>query len=116
VLREVAQAMFADRFDSNDGHAPVAPAQGYAQMLAPLGEVSVWGTDYIQRLAPVETGHPVHHFTQPTIMRPFAEKLNAAEMECFIASYEDALNGHYPSQKDGSVLFSFERVFIRLMV
>jgi len=116
ALRDVAQSLFADRFDFADWRAPVAPPQTYAQMLAPLGEVSVWETDYIQRLAPVETGHPVRHFTQSTALRPFAEKLSAAELECFLPSYEEALYGHYPPEKNGSVLFSFKRMFFTLTV
>lgn len=116
LLRELAQGMFADRFDFTHWQAPVAPPQDYARMLAPLGEVSAWETDYIQRLGRVETGHPVRHFTQSTVMRPFADKLNASELECYIAAYEDALNGHYPLEKDGSALFPFKRVFFTLQL
>ena len=53
ALRDVAQPLFPDRFDFAGWQAPVALPQAYAQMLAPLGAVSVWETDYIQRLAPV---------------------------------------------------------------
>lgn len=116
ALRDVAQSLFPDRFDSTGWSAPVASPQSYAQMLAPMGEVSVWQTDYIQRLALAQTGHPVRHFTQSTAMRPIVEKLNEAELECFIAAYEAALAGHYPPEKDGSVLFPFKRVFFTLVV
>lgn len=116
LLREVAQDMFADRFDFTGWQPPVAPPQDYAKMLASLGEVSAWETDYIQRLAPVETGHPVRHFTESTVLRPFADKLSEAELECYITAYEAALAGHYPPQIDGSVLFPFKRVFFTLTV
>ena len=116
ALRDVAQSLFPDRFDFTGWQAPVAPPQAYAQMLGPFGEASVWETDYIQRLAPVETGHPVRHFTQSTAMRPIAEKLDDTEMEYFIASYEEVLTGHYPPESDGSVLFPFKRVFFTLVV
>lgn len=116
ILRDVAQDMFADRFDFTDWQAPVAPPQTYAQMLAPLGEASAWETDYIQRLAAVDAGHPVRHFTQSTVLRPFADKLNVIELACFIAAYDAALNGAYPPQKDGTVLFPFKRVFFTLAV
>ncbi len=116
ALRDVAQSLFPDRFDYTEWSAPVAPPESYARMLARLGEVSVWETDYIQRLTPVETGHPVRHFTQATAMRPIAEKLNGAELECFVAAYEEALTGHYPPEKDGSILFPFKRVFFTLVV
>jgi len=116
ALRDVAQSLFPDRFDFAGWQAPVAPPQAYARMLAPLGEASVWETDYIQRLAPVDAGHPVRHFTQSTAMRPVAEKLNDAELEYFISTYEEALTGTYPPENDGSVLFPFKRVFFTLLV
>ena len=85
-------------------------------MLAPMGEANVWETDYVQRLAPVQEGHPVRHFTQSTAMRPIVNKLDEAELKCFISTYEEALNGHYPPENDGSVLFPFKRVFFTLVV
>ncbi len=116
ALRDVAQSLFPDRFDYSTWSAPVASPQAYAQMLAPLGEVNVWETDYIQRLAPAQIGHPVRHFTQSTAMRPMVEKLNEAQRESFITAYEAALTGTYPPENDGSVLFPFKRVFFTLVV
>lgn len=116
ALRDVAQELFPDRFDFSDWQTPVATPQAYAQMLASLGTVNVWETDYIQRLAPVETGHPVRHFTQSTALRPFADKLNAAELECFISTYEAVLSGSYPLLNDGGALFPFKRLFFTLAV
>jgi len=116
ALRDVASALFPDRFDFSNYVPPVAPPQHYAKMLAPMGMVSVWETDYIQRLAPVDQGHPVRHFTQSTAMRPIAEKLTTDELECFISAYEEALTAHYPPENDGSVLFPFKRLFFTLVV
>ena len=115
-LRNVAQSLFPDRFDYSGWVPPVAPPQDYAKMLAPMGEANVWETDYVQRLAPVQEGHPVRHFTQSTAMRPIVNKLDEAELKCFISTYEEALNGHYPPENDGSVLFPFKRVFFTLVV
>lgn len=120
ALRDVAQSLFPDRFDFAGWQAPVALPQAYAQMLAPLGAVSVWKADYIQRLAPVETGHEtghtVRHFTQSTAMRPIIEKLDEVERESFITAYEAVLTGFYPLENDGSILFPFKRVFFTLLV
>ncbi len=116
ALRDVAQSLFPDRFDYTEWATPVAAPETYAQMLALLGEVSVWETEYIQRLAPAQTGHPVRHFTQSTAMRPIVEKLDEAEQQCFITAYEQALTGYYPPENDGSVLFPFKRVFFTLVV
>ena len=116
ALRDVASELFPDRFDFTNWQAPVAVPQTYARLLAPLGDGSVWETDYVQRLAPVDEGHPVRHFTQSTALRPIAEKLNEAELQQFIAAYEQALAQYYPPEKDGSVLFPFKRVFFTLVV
>ncbi len=116
VLRDVAAAMFPGRFDYSNYAPPVAPPQHYAQMLDPMGKVSLWETDYIQRLAPVDTGHPVRHFTQSTAMRPIAEKLDESELDQYVSAYDSALADHYPLLQDGSVLFPFKRLFFTLIV
>ena len=85
-------------------------------MLAPLGQVTAWETDYVQRLDPAEQGHPVRRFTESTAMRPFAARLDAAELARFVAAYDEALAAAYPLQQDGSALFPFRRVFLILGV
>ena len=115
-LRDIAQAMFPDRFDFTGWQAPVAPATAYWRMLAPLGQVDAWEIDYVQRLEPVENGHPVRRFTESTAMRPFLDRLLAEEAEAFAARYEAALASAYPSEPDGSVLFPFRRLFFVLQV
>ena len=116
ALRDVASALFPDRFDFSTYAPPVTTPQVYAQMLASLGAVSVWETDYIQRLAPVDRGHPVRHFTQSTAMRPIAEKLDEKELIQFVSTYDATLADHYPPEQDGTVLFPFKRLFFTLAV
>lgn len=116
LMRRIAPQLFPDRFDFSAWAPPVATPAAYARLLAPLGAVSVWETEYIQRLDPVETGHPVRHFTESTALRPFAEKLDEAEQARFVAAYEAALAAEYPVEADGSVLFPFRRVFFVLTV
>ncbi|MEZ5756383.1 MAG: methyltransferase domain-containing protein [Paracoccaceae bacterium] len=115
-LRDIAAAMFPDRFDFSQWRPPVERAEAYWAMLAPLGQVTAWETDYVQRLDPAEDGHPVRRFTESTVMRPFAERMEAAELARFVAAYEEALAAAYPLQQDGSVLFPFRRVFLILGV
>ena len=110
-LRDIAAAMFPDRFDFTGWEAPVASALHYAEMLSPFGAVSVWETSYIQPLDPVTDGHPVRHFTESTAMRPFADKLTPQEWYGFVRAYEEALTSAYPPRADGSVLFPFHRIF-----
>jgi len=115
-LRDIAGAMFPDRFDFAGWQAPVAPAEVYHAMLAGLGTVEAWETEYVQRLEPSVEGHPVRCFTESTAMRPFRERLDEAEAARFVAAYEEALAVAYPLTEDGSVLFPFRRVFLTLRV
>ena len=115
-LRDIAGAMFPERFDFAGWQAPVATASEYHALLSGLGTVEAWETDYVQRLEPVADGHPVRRFTESTAMRPFLEKLDGAEAERFVAAYEEALAAAYPVAEDGSVLFPFRRVFFTLRV
>lgn len=115
-LRDIAAAMFPERFDFAGWQAPVATAAEYQAMLSRLGAVEAWETDYVQRLEPVADGHPVRSFTESTAMRPFLERLTEAEAARFVAAYEEALAAAYPAGEDGAVLFPFRRVFFTLRV
>ncbi len=115
-LRDFASDMFPDRFTLTDWTAPVATPVEYHRLLSPLGSVDVWETEFIQRLAPVESGHPVRRFTESTAMRPYLDKLSAAEADGFVRRYEQALAAAYPTETDGSVLFPFRRIFFTLTV
>ena len=115
ALRAVASGLFPDRFDFTHWRPQVAEPAAYQRMLAPFGAVTVWETEYLQRLAPVSEGHPVRHFTQSTAMRPFLEKLDMDEQAEFIGAYECALAESYPTEADGSVLFPFRRLFFTLV-
>ena len=114
ALREVSAALFPDRFDYSDWHPQVAAPEVYARMLAPFGTVSVWQSEYLQRLPAAHGAHPVRLFTESTAMRPITEKLDPAEAARFIAVYEDALASDFPAEADGSVLFPFRRLFFVL--
>lgn len=116
LLRQIAPEMYPDRFDFSHWQPPVAPPQDYVRMLSALGAVTVWETEYMQRLEPVAEGHPVRHFTQSTAMRPFADKLSEAELAAFITEYDLELAQAYPAEPDGSVIFPFRRVFFVLTV
>lgn len=113
-LRDIAQMMFPDRFDFHGWQPPVVPAADYWALLAPLGRVTAWETDYVQRLDPAPEGHPVRAFTGSTAMRPFLEKLTAPEAAAFCAAYDQALGSAYPLLADGAALMPFRRVFLVL--
>jgi trans-aconitate 2-methyltransferase len=114
LLRDTAARLFPDRFDFSTWQPQVSEPAFYARLLAPLGAVNVWVTEYLQRLDPVADGHPIRHFTQSTAMRPIAEKLTGDEQAAFVEEYDAALQTAYPSDPDGSVLFGFRRLFFVL--
>jgi len=113
-LRDIAADMFPDRFALAGWQPRVMAPLDYVRLLAPLGHVDAWETDYIQRLGPAEGAHPVRRFTEATAMRPFLDRLEPAERAAFVARYEEALASAYPAETDGSVLFPFRRLFLIL--
>lgn len=115
-LRDIAGAMFPDRFDFSKDTSPCGKAEEYYAALSALGAVEAWETEYIQRLEPVADMHPVRAFTESTAMRPIADKLSPSELATFAAAYEASLSAAYPLQGDGAVLFPFKRVFFTLKV
>lgn len=115
-LRDIAASMFPDRFDFCHYTPPVHPAQVYWQMLAPLGAVEAWETEYVQRLEPATGAHPVRRFTESTAMRPFLDKLTPEECADFAAAYDASLAAAYPLMPDGAALMPFHRVFLTLRI
>ncbi len=113
-LRDIAQAMFPDRFDFTGYRPPVAAPAEYWALLAPLGALTVWETEYLQPLGPEAEGHPVRAFTASTAMRPFLDRLAAEEAARFTARYDEALDSAYPRLEDGGALFPFRRLFLIL--
>jgi trans-aconitate 2-methyltransferase len=113
-LRDIAQAMFPGRFSYHGWHAPVVPAADYWRMLAPLGRVNAWESEYVQRLEAVAEGHPVRAFTGSTAMRPFLDRLTETEAAAFCAAYDQALAAAYPLMADGAALMPFRRCFFVL--
>lgn len=113
-LRDFAADMFPDRFDLAHWEPPVLAPVEYHRLLSPLGSVDVWETDYVQRLLPAGDAHPVRRFTEATALRPYLDRMSAAEQAAFTRRYDAALEAAYPAEPDGSVLFPFRRVFFVL--
>lgn len=114
-IRDIAASLFADRF-ADMPESPVHAAVKYWEMLAPLGKVMAWESEYVQRLDPQEEGHPVRAFTQSTALRPVLAKLSAVEAAAFLKAYDAALGAAYPLMSDGAALLPFRRVFFTLSV
>src|SRR5690606_569872 len=111
-LRDIAQAMFPVRFDFTGYRPPVAAPAEYWALLAPLGALTVWETEYLQPLGPEPEGHPVRAFTASIAMHPFLDRLTSEEAARFTARYDEALDSAYPRLEDGGALFPFRRLFL----
>ncbi len=114
LLREIAARDFPNLFDFTHWQPQVSNPAFYAEALAGLGRLSLWQTEYHQRLDPQPQGHPVRHFSASTAMRPFLKKLDDQQAASFTAACDAALEPAYPRQPDGSVIYPFRRLFFVL--
>ncbi|MEZ5796168.1 MAG: methyltransferase domain-containing protein [Paracoccaceae bacterium] len=113
-LRDIAQSMYPDRFDFTGYQPPVAAPSEYWAMLAPLGALSIWESEYLQHLAAEPQGHPVRAFTASTAMRPLLDRMTPDEARRFTDRYDEALEAAYPRLADNGALFPFRRLFLIL--
>jgi trans-aconitate 2-methyltransferase len=111
----LAEELFPGRVDPQQGPGVLRPAE-YHRLLSPLGELSLWETEYYQQLDACEDGHPVRRFTETTYARPILAALTAAEQTRLITAYEAVMDKVYPAAADGTVLFPFRRMFFTLTV
>ncbi|WP_420854817.1 methyltransferase domain-containing protein [Salipiger pentaromativorans] len=109
----LADELFPGRVDHAAIPSVLLPAE-YHRLLRPLGQVSLWETEYYQELAPDGSGHPVRRFTEATFGRPVLEPLSEAEQARLIAAYEEVIGSAYPTLASGHVLFPFRRLFFTL--
>jgi trans-aconitate 2-methyltransferase len=110
LLGEIAQTLSARHGDH--GLHNVLGLAAYHRMLAPLGAVSLWQTDFLQILPAAAHGHPVRLFTQSTAMRPYLAALPQPLHKAFVDGYDKALEAAYPTEPDGTVLYPFRRLFV----
>lgn len=109
----LAEELFPGRIDPDQGPGVLRPAE-YHRLLSPLGELSLWETEYYQQLDACEDGHPVRRFTETTYARPILAALDEGEQARLIAAYEGVMDKVYPAAPDGTVLFPFRRMFFTL--
>jgi trans-aconitate 2-methyltransferase len=111
LMREVAtEGPWAAKFAMPIAREPIPPAQAYYDRLKPLAErVEVWRTTYHHALADVSE---IVEWVRGTGLRPYLDRLDAAERPAYLARYEAALAKAYPAGVDGRVLFRFPRLFL----
>lgn len=109
----MAEEMFPGAVDPATIPGVLLPAE-YHRMLSPIGNVTLWETEYYQELTPEGDGHPVRRFTESTFARPVLNVLQPDQQARLIAAYEAVVGSAYPTGANGRVLFPFRRLFFTL--
>lgn len=113
LWHDLVERHFPGHFDPSTSPGILEPAD-YFNLLAPLGELSLWETEYYQQLPPEPEAHPVRLFTSSTFARPVLDALPSEAAAELCRLYDDAVRHIYPLRADGSVLFPFRRLFFVL--
>jgi trans-aconitate 2-methyltransferase len=114
LWHQLSESLWPARFDWSGWAPHVLAPEDYVSILSPLGDLSLWRSEYFQILPAERAAHPVRQFTQSTFARPVLDALSAAEQAQICAAYDAAAGAEYPLRADGSVLFPFRRLFFTL--
>jgi trans-aconitate 2-methyltransferase len=110
LMREVSvNGPWAEK-TANVQREPMHAAEWYYALLKPhCSQLDIWRTTYYHSLSGIDA---IIEWVKGTGLRPFLAPLDTDETEKFLASYRRAIAQAYPTQKDGSVLLPFPRLFI----
>jgi trans-aconitate 2-methyltransferase len=79
-------------------------------LLTPLTQhLQIWRTTYVHVL---DSHEAIAKMLSTTGLKPFLDPLAETERRAFLASYIERLAQHYPTARDGRVLFRFPRLFV----
>jgi trans-aconitate 2-methyltransferase len=110
ILAAAAAGPWRDRLAPLLRPSPVAPAERYYALLAPLARrLDIWETTYLQVL---EGDNPVVEFTKGSALKPLLDALDSDMRFGFEAAYRGLIAAAYPAEADGRTLFPFRRLFI----
>lgn len=109
--RHVAlRGAWANRLAEVAERLPVAEPAAYFDLLAPAAsDVQLWHTEYFHAFDDAEA---VVQWTLGSALRPYLERLDAAERETFLAAYREGIAAAYPARPSGGVLMGFRRLFL----
>lgn len=112
AMREVAalSPWSAAIGDPNALRSAVLPLVAYYDLLAPMAQqVDVWHTVYQH---PMQSPAAIVEWVSGTGLRPFVDRLPAAQQPGYLAEYERRIAAAYPPRADGKLLLAFPRLFI----
>ncbi len=96
--------------DAHQYDPGLARPEGHARALMDIGaRVDVWSTEYLHVL---EGPDPVFRWMSGTGLRPFLDRLEAAERDAFAEAARARLASAYPPDAGGRTLFPFRRLFV----
>lgn len=106
LMRQVA----AELGNPDSGREALLPAQQYYDLLAQSGcTVDIWRTTYFHVMPSAQA---IIEWLSSTGLRPYLANLDAIKQEVFLKRYHQLLKQAYATQKDGSILLLFPRLFI----
>lgn len=110
LIRAVAEAgSWATKLRNvRDWWNVLAPEDYFGILEGSARAVDIWETRYVQVL---EGEDAVYRWMSGTGLRPFANALEGAEREEFLAEYRRRLAAAYPRRESGATLFPFRRLF-----
>ncbi len=74
-----------------------------------FGNALMWQTDYYHKM---DSHENILEFLKGSALRPYMERLDAGQQEAFLDRVLSNLKNAYPPEKDGSLLFTFRRLFL----
>lgn len=106
-----AEHIFPDNFLDIDDERHVLHAlkDYYLMATSTFGNATMWQTDYYHKM---ESHENILEFLKGTALRPYAERLDAEQTQAFFDRVLKNLENAYPRESDGSLLFTFKRLFI----
>lgn len=110
LIHEVAQAgPWSAKLKGIRDSIGVLDPEDYFAILEPYAKaVDIWETRYLQTL---DGEDAVYRWMSGTGLRPFANALDGAERDAFLAEYKRRVGQAYPRRAGGKTLYPFQRLF-----
>lgn len=106
-----SEHIFPDNFLDIDDERHVIHTlkEYYGMAMRTFGNALMWQTDYYHKMQSHES---ILEFLKGSALRPYMERLDESDREAFMQRVLGNLVAAYPREEDGSLLFTFKRLFI----